>query len=790
MNLVIALLSFVLGVFCFQQMPFIPNVKISLVCTVIVFLVWGCYRLKNKHSVFYAVEMLVFGLMMGFVYALYIADSRLSKELASEFEGLDIHLIGTVSSLPKITEDGERIILDVDRLLSPKVSVPEHISISNYTRHFVSQGKGRKQVSPLHFHAGERWRLVVRLKRPHGNYNPYGGDTEKWMLERNIRATGYIRENAANVRLDQFVLSPPYLIERYREVIRSRIHEVLPESPNQRLLAALVMGDDASITDAQWQIFLRTGVNHLMSISGLHITMLAGMAYGAVYAMWRRSSRLLLLLPAAKVAAFFGLVVAVAYALIAGFSIPTQRTVYMLAVLSIALMTGRNLAMSLVLSIALFVVCVEDPWAVTSPGFWLSFSAVALLSYATSGQLRRPNWWRESLQTQWVVTLGLTPFLLLLFQQVSIVSPLANAFAIPLISFIVTPLALVGSLLPLDFLLHLADIVMGWNMWLLTWCSTMPEAVWQQHAPPIWTFIAAIVGVFWILLPKGFPMRWLGGLACMPMLMILPAPPATGNFKLTVLDVGQGLSVFVQTAKHQLLYDTGPKYSETSDSGKSVILPFLRGSGVAHLDGFILSHDDLDHTGGAATVMTAVPFDWMLSSLKPDHALLKGVPKSFTCFAGQHWVWDGVSFEVMHPSFESYRVADIKDNDRGCVVKISNHYHQALLAADIERSSESALVESQASALAATVLVAPHHGSKTSSTPAFLSAVHPQMAIFSAGYLNRFHHPNPEIVARYQSQGINRLFRTDHGGAVVVDFDQLAVHVSQWRQEAPHYWLN
>jgi competence protein ComEC len=342
-----------------------------------------------------------------------------------------------------------------------------------------------------------------------------------------------------------------------------------------------------------------------MSISGLHITMLAGLAFGFVSFFWRRSPKLMMRLPTRKAATIAGVIVALIYSLVAGFSVPSQRTFYMLLVFALAWWTGRQLVISQVLALALLIVLLIDPWAVSAPGFGLSFGAVAMLAYALGGRIGQIHWFRAALNTQYAVTIGMLPLLLVMFGQASVISPIANAFAIPLISFVVTPLAL-GSFLPSNVLtdasLHLSYKTLEIGMAAVKWLNQLPLATWQQHEPAAWTFTPAILGVLWLLLPRGFPMRWLGFLGFLPMLLIVPMRPAIGDMKVTVLDVGQGLSVVVQTAKHNLVYDAGPKYNEQSDAGSRIVVPYLHGEGIKKVDGFVVSHNDIDHSGGMASV--------------------------------------------------------------------------------------------------------------------------------------------------------------------------------------------
>jgi competence protein ComEC len=778
-----AILAFVTGVWCLQQMSQLPDWYWAMLLPLALLPVWRLPRQWLIKKSF----LLLFSAGLGLFWATFMAQLRLSDALPHEWEGQDVQLVGVVASLPQMQERGERFLFDVEQVETADAPVPQHISI---TRYFAGYRDSAPRSAMGEFHPGERWRLTVRLKQPHGSYNPQGFDFEAWALERNIRATGYIRKSPRNARLQQLVYRPAYLVERVREQVRQRFQSVLRDSPYAGVLLALVIGDEDAISDTDWETFRRTGVVHLMSISGLHVTMVAGLAFALVFALWRRVEWLALRLPTRKAAALSGLVAAGIYSLVAGYAVPTQRTFYMLAVVAATLWSGRTVSFSLVLCWALFVVVLIDPWAVLAPGFWLSFGAVAMLGYAGSHRLMRPGWLHEVAHAQWVVTLGLTPLLLILFQQVSIVSPLANAFAIPLISLVVTPLALLGAIVPFEFILHAAHAVMTWCMWLLQTCADLPVAVWQQHAPPVWTVMVAMLGVLWLLLPRGFPVRWLGGVALLPMFLLLPAQSLPGELRVAILDVGQGLAVVVHTAQHALLYDTGPRYSEEADSGNRIILPYLQRSGISRLDGLVITHDDVDHTGGAASVMRGIPIGWLASPLPENHPLSGFVARQVRCFAGQSWVWDGVRFDMLHPSWESYSAERLKDNDRSCVLKINSPYGSLLLTGDIERVSETELLERYEASMPADVLVVPHHGSKTSSTQSFVASVHPKVAVFTAGYRNRFGHPKVEVVERYRALD-SAIYRSDTDGALLVDFAAgQGAAVQAWRRVQPRYWQN
>lgn len=768
---------FVLGVWLFQQMSFIPSGFWLLAFFSLVFVVYRFVSLRQSLVYFLA-------LILGFAWAGLLASWRLADVLPLALETKEIEVIGVVAALPQTIENGTRITFDVERVLTPNAKVPHHISLAQYVDGFSETAN----VSDLlQFHAGERWHLRVKLKRPHATMNPHGFDFEALALARNIRAVGAIRKTTFNQRLNNFVWRPAYMVEAVREKIHHRMSRVLGSKPYSGVLQALVIGDESGISQDDWQVFLRTGINHLMSISGLHITMLSGMAFALVMAFWRRSAKLTLQLPARKAAVVAGVMVALSYALVAGFSVPTQRTVYMLLVFAVALWSNKPIDIARVLAYALFVVAFIDPWAVLAPGFYLSFGAVAIMAYALGGRLGPSHWLMAATRTQWVVTLGLVPLLLIMFQQISLISPIANAFAIPIVSLLVVPLSLLGAIFPIDIALLLAHYLMQYLMIALQWLAVLPLSIWQQHEPPIWTFVFGMFGLLWMLLPKGFPIKFLGAIFFLPMFFVMPKVPDVGAMHVTVLDVGQGLAVFVRTHHHTLLYDTGPQYNAQTDAGMRILVPYLRAEGVKHLDGLIVSHNDNDHSGGMRSVLSQVSVNWLASSLPNLPVEFKDV-KHLACFAGQRWKWDDVQFEMLSPDAASYDDENIKDNNRSCVLRVTSAYGSVLLAGDMERPVEMALAESAAAALKSDVLIAPHHGSRTSSSETLLDAVLPEMAIFTVGYRNRFGHPKADIVERYWRRRIHT-YRSDEDGAVLISFDATeGLHAESWRKTHRRYW--
>jgi competence protein ComEC len=729
----------------------------------------------------------------GFGYAGWRAGLRLADELPPQWEGQDIVVVGVVDDLPQSSPQGTRFTLAVEHIVTLGAVVPRRLSLAWYGARGDRPGEPAPVLAP-----GERWQLGVRLKRPHGNANPHGFDVEAWLLENNLRGTGYVRPDAPNRRLDAFAGRLGDYVERSRAAVRERIHAALPAAPYAGVLVALAIGDQRAITEAQWLVFARTGVTHLVSISGLHVTAFAALAAVVASALARRSTALTTRVPARSIALLLGVAAAAGYVALAGAQVPAQRTLLMLGVAALGLWIARPASVALVWLWALVAVLAFDPWAVLAAGFWLSFGAVGLLLYAGHGRLVAPpptrfparvgGALRAAAGAQFVVTVGMVPATLALFQQVSLLSPLANAVAIPVITFAVVPLTLAGVAIPVEALWQAAHALLGLQMALLEAMAALPGAAWAQHAPPPWALPAALIGVGWLLAPPGIPARALGLAWLLPLFLVRPPPPMHGSFRMTVLDVGQGLAVAVETATRALLYDTGPRYSATADAGARIVAPYLRAAGVARLDMLVVSHQDVDHSGGAASLLRTVPVGQLSTSLSGEQRA--GWPIDAAahtrCETGQRWVWDGVAFSVLHPPPSAYVDAGTRSNDLSCVLRIDSAHGSALIPGDIEAVSEAALVAAVGRGLAADVLVVPHHGSRTSSTPAFVAAVEPRVAVFTPGYRNRFGHPRPEVVARYAAAA---RYRTDLDGALAIEFaPESSLRPTRARDTGRRYW--
>lgn len=736
--------------------------------------------------------------LAGIGYASWRAHARLADALPPAWEGEDIAVIGVVDDLPRVGARGVRFAFAVERVVTSGAYVPARVSLA-WVVGFPDAERG---VEVPALRAGERWALTVRLQRPHGLVNPGAFDLEAWLLERNLRATGYVRVDGEQRRLAAFAGRPSDYVQRARERIRERIHAALPESPFAAVLVALAIGDQSGLEERHWTIFNRTGTGHLVSISGLHVTVFAFVAGGVAYALLRRCARLTSRVPARKLAALLGVLAAAGYVQLAGAEVPAQRTLVMLSVAALGLWLARPGSGLSVWLAALAVVLAIDPWAVLGPGFWLSFFAVGVLIYAGSGRpiaaAVREGFFRSigrslvrAASAQWAITVGLVPLVLLLFGQVSLIGPLANAVAIPAVTFAIVPVALLAALCPPLSLWPLAHALLAALMQVLEPLAALPAAAWAQHRPLPQAAILGFAGVAILLAPRGVPGRWLGAMVLLPLFFLVPPRPPPGAFRVLALDVGQGTAVAVVTHRHTLLYDAGPRWNEAADAGGRVVAPVLRVAGLRMLDVMIVSHRDTDHAGGALSVLQQVPVTKVLSSLEATHPIVERQRERGAhqrCEHGQSWSWDGVDFEMLFPDPRHYADTQRKPNDLSCVLRIVGAHGSALLAGDIEAVSELALLADRRERLRADLLLAPHHGSRTSSTPAFVAAVTARDVVFTVGHRNRFGHPRDDVVARYGARGA-RTHRTDRTGMLTFTFPGPGPPTAE-RTQSPRYWYD
>jgi competence protein ComEC len=695
------------------------------------------------------------------------ASVRAADALPSSLEGQDLVVVGVVASLPQAGASGLRFRFAVDdaRLAGRPVVVPSLLSLGWYKGFHEDAALSQPQSE---LRAGQRWRFTVRLRQPHGNVNPEGFDYELYLFEQGVGATGSVRDGPS-LRIES---GAGYMVERLRQWVRDGIYAKVPDRRAAGVLAALAVGDQAAIERDDWDLFRTTGIAHLVSISGLHVTMFAWLAGLGIGALWRRSAVAMLWLPAPQAARWGGLGAAAAYALFSGWGVPSQRTVWMLATVTVLQGLGVRWPWMLVLLVAAVVVTALDPWALLQAGFWLSFVAVGLLMASepvNRGPADTPQAWtsawrewtrrlwaaaRDGVATQLRVTLGLTPLTLVFFQQVSLVGFAANLVAIPLVTLVITPLALLGVIAAP--LWSLGAWVVDRLAAFLALLAALPGAVWVVPVAPGWAQVAGLMAAVLLVLPLPWRARMLALPLLLPLLWPVRQGPAAGEFELIAVDVGQGTAVLVRTQGHLLVYDAGPQYSRDSDAGQRVLLPLLRARGETRIDRLVLSHRDTDHVGGAAALMAGLPVGEVISSLEAGHPLLALAPQPSRCEAGQSWDWDGVRFDLLRPQAEDYARA-LKPNAMSCVLRVRAAGGTALLTGDIERDQEAGLLAAGAEQLRSDVLIVPHHGSRTSSTAAFIDAVAPQTAVIQAGYRNRFGHPVPEVLARLQERGVRTL---------------------------------
>lgn len=745
-------LSFLVGIVAVQQLTQLPN------------LAWLIGGLILSGICSWKRLWFVVAFLLGILWASLFAGDRLNDRLPKALEGREFNITGEVISLPQL--DSRRVTFDFF-ITQAKEKLPHKVRLSWYN-------------APQTVSAGQHWQFTVKLKRPHGMFNPTGFDYETFLFTQNIGAVGYIRKP------EPHLLSADtdfYNVNVWRQAISNQLTRLIPNSESLGLIKALSIGDGNEISDVQWQVFRKTGTIHLIVISGSHISLVAGMVFFLVRKLWAKSGILAISPP--TLAAWVALFAALFYSALAGFSVPTQRAMIMVVVAMSGIIFQRHIKWSNTLALALLLVLILDPLAVLAPGFWLSFGAVFILLYCSANRLGKSAYLFPLVTVHFIMTLSLAPLLLFFFQQIALISaPPANFIAIPCIEIILVPLILIALLLifPYPFiatkLLLLISQVLNWLYILLNELANLPFAVISNPQPSGWAVLLASCGILLWLAPKGIPARRLSVILCLPLVFVKTEKIKEDDFTLTLLDVGQGLSAVVQTAHHNLIFDTGAKMSDDFDMGKVVVLPFLTHQGIKRLDRLIISHGDNDHIGGAQSLIAEMKTDSIYTSVPDKFSNHAPIP----CFAGQQWQWDNVTFTMLSPTKNQL---DSK-NDNSCVLKIESTHGSALLTGDIEAAAENQLVNS-GWALKSDVLIAPHHGSKTSSTLAFLQAVHPRLILIPAAYKNRYHFPHPSVIERYQKQQIKWLM-TGTAGAIKVKLSAEGLESFAYRTEQAKYW--
>lgn len=774
--------GWVMGVALQLQQPALWSVAVYVACALgALLVVAGAMTRPRCHwACWWLVGLCVVG--TGFGLTGWRAAHFAAQALSPAWEGVDITVTGEVEGLPRRSVDSLGFVLRLDdpagavsrapQLDGRPPSLPERLQLGWYLR-----ADGPAQLLPR---AGERWQLTVRLRRPHGHANPHGFDRERWLWENGIGATGYVR-NGPRDPPPQRLAAAGWGLDAVRQSVSEAIAARVTDPRSAGVLAALVVGDQSAIDSADWALFRTTGVAHLMSISGLHVTLFAWLATRLIGALWRRLARpwprLLLAVPLPLAAGLGGVLLATAYALFSGWGVPAQRTVLMLGLVVGLRLLGRQWPWPPLWGLAMVAVLLLDPWALLAPGFWLSFVAVGIL-FATdpAGRSQHPaaaqdtRRWQRLTRAAWgqmreqgVMTIALAPLSLLLFGQVSVVGLVANLLAIPWVTLLVTPLALLGVLLP-PLWDAAAWAVQGLHHW-LGWLAQVEWAAVYRPIPPLPLALLAVAGGALLVLRLPPLLRLAGLLWLWPVLLWQPERPADGQFEVLAIDVGQGSAVLLRTAHHSLLYDAGPRYGTSSDAGQRVVVPLLRALGEAP-DAVVISHRDTDHAGGADAVRAAWPQARWLSSFDADPAQ--------RCAAGQTWTWDGVRFDMLHPTPDLIRPDGsglLSSNAMSCVLRVSNGQRSAWLSGDLDAERETRLALARPD-LRADLLISPHHGSASSSSPVLLNTLQPRWVLIQSGYRNRFHHPAPLVLQRYAERGLHWA-NTPQCGAVT------------WRSDVP-----
>jgi len=755
-------IAFMIGIVAAQQSSQTPSTAWLLLIPIALL---GLYLANNWFKP-------IFALILGFNWVFASVFLFSHNIFPDEYEGKELLLEGTIVSIPKTT------------IRSTQFYFKTQLNHKDY-KFKLSCYEKLYQVPQ----AGEHWRLLIKLKRPHGSMNPGGFDYERSLYRKGISATGYIRRDDINQYLNDAELNRSLFdyILSLRQQLSNSLQSRLMEMPHSGIIEALAIGERHRMTNGEWNVLTRTGTIHLVAISGLHIGLVAGFTFLLIRFFVSRCYRLMRNTPAQVPAAVIAIVAAFIYALLAGFTIPTQRAFLMVCIVMLSLVQRRTVRTSNIINFSLLVVLIIDPMSVLDVGFWLSFAAVAIILFAAVGRIKVPSAVVSLSKIQLVIAVGMLPLMLIFFQRVSLVAPLANLIAVPWLSFVTAPATLLATLLmgistSLSnglFIVATGSLEFIWQF--LEWLSLQSWAVVDTHLPVTWTLIPAGLAALYLLMPRGMPGRWLALLLFLPAFFVSRDSPKHGELNLTLIDVGQGLSLLLQTQHHSLVFDTGPRYSSSFNAGKNIVIPVLKSQGIHKVDSLIVSHGDNDHSGGAHAILDDFTVESVYSGAntqrwRSDDARV--------CQAGQSWQWDGVGFEILHPQIKQAKGG----NNRSCVLQVRVGRKVILLPADIERAAELQLIAEYGDNLKSHILIAPHHGSKTSSSREFIDAVSPRLVLIANGYRNRYRFPHESVINRYQQIGAKWL-ETQHSGAIsiLVTPERLSEPVI-WREERRRYW--
>lgn len=757
----------------------LPSIKLVLLLNTGILVLYLIILLNLRNFIINSGMLLMLSISFGLSWSTYQAHKTLIWTLPTDQIRHPIEIKGTVQGLP--IQNGQQaqfeLVLDL-----PKSHYP-------IVRLFWAH-------APYRLVPGDKLTLKVILTPPHTLSNPGSFDLEKQSFLMGVRATGTVK--AVLGYEPHFGFS----FAKMRYHLFENIHKQLKNLPFKGIMLALMVGDKTDITAAQWQVLQKTGTSHLVAISGLHVSMIAGSLFFISVWLWARGYKAytrLHYISAQKVGALAAIVSAAAYAGLAGWSIPTQRAFIMVAIAMLGCLLQRKFSPWFLYCMALILVLVAVPFAPFNAGFWLSFLAVGALIFVFSGwTYLEKSWAQKWLAPQWVVFIALLPLGFLFFQKTTIIGPLANFIAIPFTSVLVVPFDLMGAFLLVlfptmpqigAFFLQSAHLLWS-GLWIyLESLAHFPYSMVGLGYFTSSSIVLAIVGCFLLLMPKGLPGRHLGWIAWLPLLLSKAPTPKSHEIWFSLLEVGQGLSAVIQTKNHVLVYDTGPRFGQDSDAGSKVIVPFLKSQGIDYIDTMVISHSDLDHRGGLRSI---VEFYRPNLTFTPSPEKVPEI-HSQVCQADQHWQWDGIDFEMLSPTHafdETQRSKKLlKTNNQSCVLKITTGSNSILLTGDIEAVVENDLVQTHPHALKARILVVPHHGSKGSSTPEFIKEVAPEYALVSAGYYNHFGFPKACVLDRYALMGA-QVHSSALEGMIQFRFNDLTqdLHPTSFRSAKSKFW--
>jgi competence protein ComEC len=706
---------------------------------------------------------------VGFAWCWIAVSGRLEQRLDPALEGDNLELRGTVASVPQLFEAGTRFRFATE----PTPGVPPLLELTLYDR----------SVAPK---AAEHMLVLAKLRRPRGFSNPGGYDHEARLLREGIGASGYVKSVSAEGRDWSDIARSPVLTAR--AAVADAIRDALGTRPASGIVAGLAVGLQDALSREQWRELARSGTSHLMAISGMHIGMFATVtAWLALRVQrWRQGKGALGARRDAAVLA--GTLAAFGYSLLAGWSVPTQRTMIMIAMVAVALLLRRRVGVANALALGAIAVLLLDPLAPLAVGFWLSFGAVSAILLASTGGLANTAIVAGFAQAQLAVTVGLVPVLAACFGNVSLVSALVNIVAIPLYTLLIVPAIMVGTALAMAVptagaaaLGGIAAVIeVTWP--LISTPAAWPVATWGVASLPAWGWIVLVAGAVAAILPLPAPGRVAGALIVAAICAWRAAPPPPGSAHFALLDVGQGLAAVVETRRHVLVYDTGPAFRSGADTGSLVVEPYLRSRGLRQVDMLVASHDDGDHAGGSASLAGLTTVRRFVASGQALDGI--GVGRAERCHTGIRWTWDGVDFEWLHPASPLLS----KDNDRSCVLLVRAGNEALLLTGDIQQDAETEMLARGLPA-GITMVVVPHHGSRTSSGQGLVDAIQPRWALVPAGYRNRWGFPASSVVQRWSASGA-QLLNTATSGAIEFDLG-LAEPMSapaEWRRKSLRPW--